>query len=402
MSGLLAGIRVIELGRMVAAPWCGQLLADLGADVIKVEQTGGGDQIRSFGPWLTDADGNPTRESSYFTAFNRGKRSLTVDFAKAEGREIVLRLARGADVFIENYKAGDLARYGLDAASLRPRYPDLIYLSITGFGQTGPYASRPGLDSVFQCMGGLVSVTGEPDAPPTKIGLTVCDLVTGLYGVVACLAALRGREVGGKSGQAIDLALLDSAIALMSHRAQDYLLTGDIPRPAGTGTPGTEPSGVFRCADGWINLQAATEKHFQTLCHVLGHEDWLAEPRFADVGQRWQHRDALRLAIETEFSRHPLPDLYELLVAGGVICSPIYTLDQAFADPQVRHRGVRETVQHPRAGEVPIVASPLRFSETPIEGYGPPPMLGEHTDAILGTLGYDVDTIARLRQYSVI
>jgi hypothetical protein len=191
MSGLLAGIRVIELGRMVAAPWCGQLLADLGADVIKVELAGEGDQMRRYAPFVTDADGKATQESSYFTAFNRGKRSLTVDFSKPEGREIVRRLAQSADIFIENYKTGDLARYGLDAASLRARHPDLIYLSITGFGQTGPYAGRPGLDSVFQCMGGLVSVTGEPDAPPTKIGLTVCDLVTGLYGVIACLAALR-------------------------------------------------------------------------------------------------------------------------------------------------------------------------------------------------------------------
>lgn len=402
MSGLLAGIRVIELGRMVAAPSCAQLLADLGADVIKVEQAGSGDQIRHFGPWLTDADGRPTQESSYFTAFNRGKRSLTVDFAKPEGREIVLRLAAGADVFIENYKAGDLSRYGLDATSLRARYPDLIYLSITGFGQTGPYAGRPGLDSVFQCMGGLVSVTGEADAPPTKIGLTVCDLVTGLYGVVACLAALRGREMGGKQGQAIDLALLDSAIALMSHRAQDYLLTGDVPRAGGTGTPGSAPAGVFRCGDGWINVQAAANEHFPVFCRALGREDWLADPRYADVRLRWQYRDALLPAIEAEFARYTLRDLYELLVAAGVICSPIYSLDQTFADPQVQHRGVRQTVQHPRAGEVPVVANPLRFSETPIDGYGPPPMLGEHTDAILATLGYDADAIARLRQYQII
>jgi len=402
MSGLLQGVRVLELGRFVAAPWCGQLLADLGADVIKVERTEGGDQMRRYGPpFLKDESGADTQESSYFIAFNRGKRSITVDMSKPDGQRIVQELARHSHVFIENFKAGHLARFALDEATIRALNPQIVYVSISGFGQSGPYADRPGLDSVFQALGGLMSVTGEPGAPPTKIGLTIVDMFTGLYAALAVLAALRGRETLGVTGQHVDLALLDTAIAVMSNRAQDYLLTGEVPQATGTGTPGSAPGQVFRCSDGWINIQASDDDAFVKLCRVLAREDLPRDVRFAKRSDRWRHRDALLPQIQTELLKRPAAELWEQLLAQDIVCSPIYSLDQTFADPQVQHRGVVHTAQHP-AGEVTLIANPIRFSATPVE-YAPPPMLGQHTEEILASvLRMNAEQIASLRREGVI
>jgi crotonobetainyl-CoA:carnitine CoA-transferase CaiB-like acyl-CoA transferase len=374
------------------------MLADLGADVIKVERAGSGDQIRQYGPpFMKDRAGADTAESSYFLACNRGKRSLTVDFDTADGQEIVRSLARQSHVFIENFKAGHLARFRLDEASIREVSPDIVYLSISGFGQSGPYSDRPGLDSVFQAMGGLMSVTGEPGAPPTKIGVTIVDLITGLYGVIAILSALRGKEVLKTGGQAIDLALFDTAIAVMSHRAQDYLLSGDVPKPTGTRTTGSAPAQVFRCRDGWMNIQAGDDVSYGKLCRALDRADLLEDVRFKRRLDRWQHRDVLLPLIEAEIARHARSDLYEKMIALDMVCSPVYSLDQTFADPQVVHRKVRRTVEHPVGGEVPIVGNPLHFSKTPIERYAPPPTLGQHTDEVLReVLGLDEARIATL------
>lgn len=403
MSSLLSGLRVLELGRFVAAPWCGQMLADLGADVIKVEQPGGGDQLRYYGPWLTNEEtGEQTSDSSYFISFNRGKRSITVDLSQPEGQRIVLDLVRESDIFIQNFKAGHLAKYGLDKESVEQINPAIIYLSISGFGQNGPYADRPGLDSVFQCMGGLVSITGEPDSPPTKVGLTIVDLITGFYGVISCLAALRGREVLGLGGEAIDLALMDSAISVMSNRAQDYLLTGEVPRATGSHTPRSVASGFYKCRDGWMNLQAADEAGFRTLSKVLGRIDWQDDPRFQTHTMRWEHRDVTVPALEAELAKWDVVTLVDRLTEARVVCSPIYTLDQAFQDPQVRHRKILRHYHHPAAGEVPTLASPLNFDRNPIEDYRSPPMLGQHTDEILSSIGYSDQAIARLRSGGII
>ncbi len=383
MAGPLAGIRVVELGRFVAAPWCGQMLADLGAEVIKVEQPGQGDQIRQYGPpFVGEPYPAEGLTSSYFACCNRGKRSVEIDLATAEGQEQVKALARGADALLENFKAGHLRRFGLHEEAIRAVAPQIIYLSISGFGQSGPYSDRPGLDSVFQAMGGLMSVTGEPGAPPTKIGVTIVDLITGLYGAIAVLAALRAREMGGAGGQSIDLALLDVAIAAMSHRAQDYLLTGDVPRASGTATVGSTPAQVFRAADGWINIQAGDDRNFKRLCEVIGREDLADDPRYARRLERWKNRAEFLPEIEAALAGREVRSLYEQLTRKGLVCSPIYTLDQTFSDPHVIYRDVLRTIEHPR-GTIRSVRNPIRFSKSHIQDERPSPMLGEGNRELL-------------------
>jgi crotonobetainyl-CoA:carnitine CoA-transferase CaiB-like acyl-CoA transferase len=399
----LRGLRVLDLGRFVAAPWCTQMLGDLGAEVIKIERPVTGDQMRQYGPpFLRDGLGQDTTESAYFLCTNRSKRSVTIDIASPEGQQLVRRLAAKSDILVENYKVGDLTRFSLDYPNIRAVRPEIVYCSITAFGQTGPYAQRPGLDSVFQAMGGLMSVTGEPDGPPQKVGVTIIDIITGLYATTAILAALRHRERTG-CGQHIDLALLDTAIATMSHRAQDYLLTGEVPQRTGTATTGSAPAQVFRCQDGHINIQGGDQQAFEALCEVLDLQPLARDPRFRTRADRWRNRSELLPPIEAAIAAWDQHDLYDALVARSVVAAPIYTLDQTFSDPQVIHRGMRSQVLHPLTDALPLLRNPIRFSHTPIDNYRAPPTLGQHTIEVLsGLLGLSREAMEELAQRHVI
>lgn len=394
----LAGIRVLDLGRTFAAPWCTQILGDLGAEIIKIERLGRGDEMRHYGPpFLQDADGNDLQNSAYFLCANRNKKSIALDLAKPGAQQIVRDLAAVSNVCIENFKVGDLARHQLDYASLARVNPQLIYCSVTGFGQDGPYAARPATDSVFQSMSGLMSVTGEADGDPQKVGLVITDLLTGLYCAIAIQAAIRDQEINGGAGQHIDMALLDVTVAAMSHRAMEYLMTGVVPQRMGSRAPGSAPAQVFHCADGRINLQASADRSFRKLCAIIDRADLPADARFNSRGERVRNIDVLVPILEAEFARWKTQDLYEALVEQGIVCSPIYSLDQTFEDPQVRHRGLQREIHLASGHDVPLIANPIRFSRTQID-YAPPPELGEHADELLsGLLGYDAARLAALR-----
>jgi len=339
-----AGIRVLELGRMLAAPLVGQLLGDLGAEVIKIERRGEGDDFRRYGlVYVKDREGNPTTDSANYTSTNRNKRSITVDLAHPDGGEIVRNLARKCDVFIENFKVGGLERFGLDYESQRAANPAVIYLSLTGFGQTGPYAQKPGTDSVLQAMSGLMDISGEPDGEPVKIGTYAADYTAGLYGAIAVLAALRHRDRTGE-GQHVDLSLLDCGIALVAPRSCEYLIGGKVPARIGNRTPGTAPGQLFRCADGYIMVQAGSDRMFGALCKILERPELVTDPRFADLRSRIINVDALGAELERSLLARPGKEWFDLLSAAGVLVAPIYNVAQCFDDPQVRARGVRVTI----------------------------------------------------------
>jgi crotonobetainyl-CoA:carnitine CoA-transferase CaiB-like acyl-CoA transferase len=399
----LSGIRVVELGRMLAAPLTGQLLGDLGADVVKIEQRGEGDYFRRYGLIaVRDTEGNRTAESAAYTSANRNKRSIAVDLAHAEGAELVRRLAGECDVFIENFKVGGLAKFGLDYASLAAANPGIVYLSITGFGQDGPYAHRPATDSVCQAMSGLMHVSGEPDGEPTKVGTYASDYTAGLYGALAAVSAIRHRDQTGE-GQHIDLSLLDCSVALVAQRSCEYLIGESPPGRIGNRTPGTAPGQLFKCADGYLMVQAGGDRQFATLCRLMDRPDIAADPRFVGMQQRLVNIDALAETLETTFVTKSGREWFDLLTVAGVLTAPIYDIPQCFADPQIQARGLRVTVSHPIAGSIDLVASPMRFSATPIDTYGTPPMMGEGTDEVLSAwLGCDEDEIARLRQAGAI
>jgi crotonobetainyl-CoA:carnitine CoA-transferase CaiB-like acyl-CoA transferase len=394
----LAGVRVLELGRLIAAPLVGQLLGDLGAEVVKVERSGEGDEFRRYGlVFLSDQDGRPTRESAAYTSMNRNKRSITADLAHPEGQALVRGLAERCDVFIENFKVGSLAPFGLDHAAVRAANPAVVYLSVTGFGQTGPYARKPGSDGAFQAMCGLMSVTGEPDAEPVKAGTYAVDYVTGVYGALAVLAALRRRDQTGE-GQAIDLSLLDCGVAMMAPRSCDYLVGGAVPGRIGNRTPGTAPAQLFRCADGYLSVQAGSDRFFAILCRVLDRPDLAADPRFATPQSRLVEIEPLVEALEQTFRTRTMRDWFDRLSAAGLITAPIYDVAQCFADPQVQARGLRVSTPHPLGGTVDLVANPMRFSAAPIETYQAPPTLGEGVEAVLSRwLGYGPERVAALR-----
>jgi crotonobetainyl-CoA:carnitine CoA-transferase CaiB-like acyl-CoA transferase len=394
----LAGVRVVEMGRMLAAPLVGQLLGDLGAEVVKIERPRDGDDFRRYGlVFVKDADGNATADSAAYTSTNRNKRSLTVDFANPEGAEIIRGLARQCDIFIENFKVGGLAKYGLDYASQREVNPGIIYLSVTGFGQEGPYAHRPATDSVFQAMSGLMDVTGEPDGEPVKVGTYAADYTAGLYGALAIMAALRHRDRSGE-GQHIDLALLDCAMALVSPRSCDYLIDGSIPGRIGNRTPGTAPGQLFRCKDGHLMVQAGSDRLFKILCRVIERPDIHADPRFATPRLRLVNIDPLAEMLEKTFVTRTSREWFDVLSVAGLLTAPTYNVAQCFADPQVQARGLRVAVPHPVAGSVDLIASPMRFSATPIGTYACPPTMGEGVGDVLSSwLGYDDEKIARLR-----
>ena len=403
----LSGVRVLDLSRVLAGPWAGQMLADLGADVVKVERPGAGDDTRAWGPpWLKDAAGRDTGESAYYLCANRNKRSVTVDLAKPEGQTIVRRLALEADVLLENFKLGGLAQYRLDYASLAPDHPRLVYCSITGFGQTGPYAPRAGYDFLIQGMGGLMSITGRADgeegAGPQKVGVALTDILTGLYATIAVQAALAERERSGL-GQHIDLALLDVQVACLANQASNYLAGGVVPKRMGNAHPNIVPYQDFPTADGDMILAIGNDGQFARFCEVAGHREWAADARFATNPQRVAHRTTLIPMLRQATVTRTTRAWVDALEAAGVPCGPINRLDEVFADPQVAARGLRIAMAHPLAGEVPLVGNPLRLSGSPVDYRSAPPTLGEHTGAVLGEwLGTTGDELEGLRTRGIV
>jgi crotonobetainyl-CoA:carnitine CoA-transferase CaiB-like acyl-CoA transferase len=403
MAGSLAGLRVLDLTRVLAGPWSTQILADLGAEVIKIERPGVGDETRAAGPpFLKDKDGNDTRDSAYYLSANRGKKSVAVNIATPEGQEIVRRLAATCDVLVENYMVGKLAQYGLDHAQLRSENPRLIYCSITGFGQTGRYRDRPGYDFIFQAMGGLMSITGEADGAPQKVGVAFSDLMTGMYATVSILAALNHRNRSGE-GQHIDLALLDVQIAALANMNMNYLISQRVPKRMGNAHANLVPYQVFGCSDGHIVVAAGNDNLFRGLCRALAAPEVAQDVRFKTNPDRVRNRAALIAILERLFARISVADAKSRLETEAVPVGPINDLAQVFADPHVQDRGMLVSVDHPVAGPTPLVASPMKFSTTKISYDAPPPLLGEHTDAVLREiLGLAEDDMARLTGSGVI
>ena len=403
MAGPLAQVRVLDLSRVLAGPWAGQNLADLGAEVIKVERPKSGDDSRAFGPpWVKDAGGLDTKDSAYFTAANRGKKSVTVNIAHPAGQAIVRELARVSDVLIENYKFGDLARYKLGYEDLKVLNPRLVYCSVTGFGQTGPWRERPGYDFMIQGMGGMMSVTGEPDGEPQRAGVPVADIITGMYASIAICAALAHRAHSGQ-GQHLDLALLDSQIALLAYQNTNYFATGTPPRRIGNLHPNIVPYQPFRTADGEVIIACGNDNLYRKLCEAAGCLELADDPRFASNGKRVENRVELTRSLREIFARRSTREWLEVLEAAGVPNGPINDVAQVFEEPQVRARGIRVELDHPAAGKLPTVASPMRFSATPLEYRAAPPLLGEHTEEVLrGLLGKGAPEIARLRAEGII
>ena len=402
-TGPLTGLRVLDMSRVLAGPWSGQLMADFGADVVKVERPGVGDDTRGWGPpYLKDADGNETGEAAYYMSANRAKRSLTLDISTPEGQKICTDLAGRADVLLENYKTGGLAKYNLDYGSLKAHNPRLIYCSITGFGQTGPYATRAGYDMIIQAAGGFMSLTGErddlPGGGPQKGGVAVSDLMTGMYATVAVLAALAWREKFGK-GQYIDLALLDTQVSWLANQAMNYLIGGVVPKRAGNAHQNIVPYGVFPTRDGHMILGIGNNSQLTKFLEVAGRVELMEDERFTTNTLRVQHRDAVVAIIGGITAMRDLDDWLAALEPVGVPSGPINTLDRVFADPQINARGMRVKIPHALGVDVEYAGNPIKFSESPVDYPRAAPLLGEHTDEVLGEwLDLDADAIAALRQ----
>jgi len=408
--GALSHLKVLDLSRVLAGPWASQLLADLGAEVIKIEKPGSGDDTRAWGPpWLADGEGHPTSESAYYLCTNRNKRSVTVDITRPEGQAIVRELAADADVLIENFKVGGLAAYGLDYASLRALNPQLVYCSITGFGQDGPYAARAGYDFLIQGMGGLMSVTGRADEEagggPQKVGVALTDILTGLYATVAIQAALAHRDRQGYrngEGQHIDLALLDVQVACLANQALNYLVSGVAPQRMGNGHPNIVPYQDFPTADGHMILAIGNDAQFVRFCTIAGHPEWSEDARYATNAARVRHRETLLPLIRQATATRTTGEWIALLEPAAVPCGPINDLAGVFADPQVRHRGLQVDLPHAAGGTAPQVANPMRLSATPVDYRHAPPTLGQDTAAVLRRLGRDDAEIARLRAAGIV
>ena len=411
MPGPLSHLKVLDLSRVLAGPWCGQQLADLGADVVKVERPAdaagnGGDDTRAWGPpYLKDAAGRDTTETAYYLGANRGKKSITLDIASAAGQEVVKKLAAQSDIVIENYKVGQLKKYGLDFAGLCAVNPKLIYCSITGFGQTGPYANRPGYDYIIQGMGGLMSITGErddlPGGGPQKVGVAVADLMTGMYSTVAILAAVAHREKTGE-GQYIDMALLDVQVAMLANMNMNYLTSGTPPVRAGNAHQNLVPYQVFECADGHVIIAAGNDGQYQRLCEVGGQPELATDPRFSVNPQRVRNRDVLIPLLAAMVKKKTKHAWIAELEAANVPCGPINTLKDTFENEQVVARGMRFDLPHLAAGTVPMVRNPIRYSVTQLEYHMPPPMLGQHTREVLSQLGYSDTEIERLQSQGIL
>lgn len=407
MSGPLLGIRVLDLSRILAGPWCTQALADLGAEVIKVERRDAGDDTRAWGPpFVKRPDGSETSDSAYFMAANRGKKSLTLDISKPEGQEIVRALSRACDVVVENYKVGDMARYGIDWESLSALNPRLVYCSITGFGQTGPYRERAGYDFMIQAMGGLMSVTGErddlPGGGPQKCGVPIADMMTGMYASLAIVSALFERAASGQ-GQHIDMSLLDVQVSWLANQNLNYLVSGDLPRRWGNAHPNLAPYQAFPTRDGNLILAIGNDAQFGRFCEAAGIAYAKDDRRFVDNRSRLEHRAELVAIVAEAMRTRSTDEWLEILEAVGVPCGPINTLDRVFADPQVVHRGLRIDLPHDAAGRVPQVANPIRYSRTVLEYRDGPPLLGQHTCHVLEELlGMTAAEIAGLRDKAIL
>jgi len=403
MSGPLSHIRVLDLSRVLAGPWAGQNLADLGAEVIKVERPKFGDDSRTYGPpWVKDKQGLDTKDSAYFTSANRGKKSITLNISKPEGQKLARELARVSDVLIENYKFGDLARYGLAYDDLRQINPRLIYCSVTGFGQTGPYREHPGYDFMIQGMGGMMSVTGEPDSAPgggpQRAGVPVADIITGMYASIAICAAIAHRAETGV-GQQLDLALLDSQIALLAYQNTNYFATGKPPKRIGNLHPNIVPYQPFRTQDGNVILACANDNLYRKFCQAAGCAELADDARFASNGKRVENRAELTRLLQEIMEKRSTRDWVQLLEAAGIPNGPINDLAQVYEEPQVKARGIKIEMEHPVAGKLPTVASPMRFSATPVEYALAPPVLGQHTDEVLkDVLGKSAEEIAALKK----
>jgi len=389
MSRPLSHIRVLDLSRVLAGPWAAQSLADLGAEVIKIERPGSGDDSRSWGPpWLKDGAGGETRESAYYLSVNRGKKSVTLDISTPEGQEIAKRLAGECDVVLENFKVGTLARYGLGYEDIRRINPAVVYCSITGFGQTGPYSSRPGYDFIFQGMAGLMSITGErddlPGGGPQKVGIAITDVLTGMYAALAITAAIAHRQAGGE-GQYIDLALLDTLVAFNANQILAYWCSGQIPKRWGNAHPNIAPYEVFPTSDGHIILAVGNDAQYSSFCRVAARPELARDARFRSNPERVKNRDELVPIVREIMKTRTKQDWIKALEAANVPCGPINDMKEVFEDPQVRNRGIRVDIDHP-CGVVSTPANPIRYSGTPITYDEPPPLLGQHTREILGGL----------------
>lgn len=404
---LLEGVRVLDLSRILAGPWATQVLADFGADVIKVERPGAGDDTRSWGPpYLKDGEGNDTAESAYYLCANRGKRSVAIDFTTLEGQALVRDLVGRCDVLVENYKVGGLKKYGLDFASLHALNPTLVYCSITGYGQDGPYAQRAGYDAAIQAIGGLMSVTGEPDGSPgvgpQKVGVAATDLMTGMYAATAILAALRHAERTGV-GQQIDLALLDTQVAWLANQASNYLVGGSVPGRQGTAHPNIVPYQVMPAADGYFMLAVGNDGQFARLCEVIDEPQLVRDPRYATNTARVAHREELVPYLQQRLRTRPAAEWLEALERAVVPANPVNRIDQVFADPQVRARGLRISLPHAGGVDVAMVRNPLKFSATPLQYTQAAPVLGQHTAQVLDeVLAVDAHRLQELRAMGVV
>jgi crotonobetainyl-CoA:carnitine CoA-transferase CaiB-like acyl-CoA transferase len=397
-TGPLKGLRVFDLTRVLAGPTCAQMLADLGADVVKIERPGAGDDTRGFAPPVMPG----TQESAYFVGVNRNKRSVTLDIGQKEGQDIAMKLIADCDILVENFKVGALAKYGLGYEQLHAKFPRLIYCSITGFGQTGPYAPRPGYDSLIQAMGGVMSLTGEPDGLPQKVGVPVADLFAGLYGCIGILAALRHRDLTGH-GQQIDIGMLDTHVAWLANQGMNYLATGENPPRLGNQHPNIVPYQVFPTADGHIVLSVGNDPTFKRFCEALNLTHLLEDQRFATNAARVGNRQLVTDTLTPVMMQHPTSWWLERLEALKIGCGPINKLSQVFEDPHVVARGMVLEMAHSSGQTVKVIANPVKLSETPADYRMAPPLLGEHTDAVLGErLGLDAAALAALREKKVV
>jgi crotonobetainyl-CoA:carnitine CoA-transferase CaiB-like acyl-CoA transferase len=396
-TGPLKGLRVVDLTRVLAGPTCTQMLGDMGAEVIKIERPDAGDDTRGFAPPYMPN----TRESAYFVGVNRNKKSVTIDIGKPEGQAIVHKLLENADILVENFKTGALAKYGLSYEDLKNQYPGLIYCSITGFGQTGPYAARPGYDALIQAMGGVMSLTGEPDGEPQKVGIPVADLFAGLYGTIGILAALRHKQATGQ-GQQIDIGMLDTHVAWLANQGMNYLATGENPPRLGNQHPNIVPYQVFPTADGYMVLSIGNDPTFERFCKNFALEHLLADERYATnaarVGNRALVTETLTAVTKTKTTDEWITQLEALKIG----CGPINKLDRVFADPHVQARNMLVKMQHASGEEVTVVANPVKLSATPPDYRSAAPLLGQHTDEVLASIGFDAMAIAQLKDSKIV
>ena len=403
----LKHLKILDMTRVLAGPWCTQTLADLGADVIKIERPGAGDDTRQWAPpYFKDAQGQDTSEAAYYASVNRNKRSVTLDIASPEGQEIVRKMAQQCDVLVENYKVGQLARYGLDYESLKKLNPGLVYCSITGFGQTGPYAPRAGYDFIVQGMGGFMSITGErddlPGGGPQKAGVAIADLFTGAHATIAILAALAHKDRTGE-GQHLDICLLDVQVAMLANMASNFMATGKAPGRWGNAHPNIAPYQTFAVADGWIIIACGNDGQFRKLVHAGGEDALATDPRFTSNAQRLAHRADLIAALEPMMRRKTKAQWIELLEREGVPCGPINDIAEVFQDPQVQARGMRVELPHPSAGQMSLTGSALKLSQTPVQYRRHPPTLGEHTAEVLSEFaGLSAQDVAGLRERGLV